>query len=277
MKTRNFALYALGLAAAITFGGAATASAQAKSEKRIPVRKDQAPEPVMARVDTVRIVRVDMVMSRGRVDTVSIRMRPDTVMQMQMLPVQKLPGVYFGIGGGVAIPFSSYRNSQKDGADLNAMLGYFPQGGALGLRIDGNAAFFGKRDTDCPNCPTPRLYSGSADVVLRFPLDRTSPLNPVLYFLGGGGIDKFSNFLPYRNSSNTIVTAGKDTYLAYPGIPLTAASAGDKSLFYHYDAGLGLEFSGGPAHLFVESKFVSVNTTGGPSRYFPIIAGFKFY
>ena len=277
MKTRNFALYALGLAAAITFGGAATASAQAKSEKRIKVRKEAAPEPVMARVDTVRIVRVDTVTMRGRVDTVTIRMRPDTVMQMQMLPVQKLPGVYFGIGGGVAIPFSSYRNSQKDGPDLNAMLGWFPQGGALGLRIDGNAAFFGKRDTDCPNCPTPRLYSGSADVVLRFPLDRTSPLNPVLYFLGGGGIDKFSNFLPYRNSSNQTVTAGKDTYLAYPGVPVTTASAGDKSLFYHYDAGLGLEFSGGPAHLFVESKFVSVNTTGGPSRYFPIIAGFKFY
>jgi hypothetical protein len=277
MKTRNFALCALGLAAAITFGSAETAAAQAKSEKRIPVRKDQPAEPVVTHVDTVRIVRVDTSTLRGRVDTVTIRMRPDTVIQMQMLPVQKLPGWYFGLGGGVAVPYSSYRNSQKDGPDLNAMIGWFPHDAALGLRIDGNAAFFGKRDTDCPNCPSPKLYSGSADVVLRFPLDRTSKLNPVLYFLGGGGIDKFTDFLPYKNSSNTIVTAGSDTYLNYPGIPLTAATAGDKSLFYHWDAGTGLEFSAGPAHLFVESKFVSVNTTGGPSRYFPIIAGFKFY
>ena len=58
MKTRNSALYALGLAAAITLGGAVTAAAQdttrARSQTRIPVRKDQ-PAPVQARVDTVTI------------------------------------------------------------------------------------------------------------------------------------------------------------------------------------------------------------------------------
>ena len=277
MKTRNFVLSALGLAAAITFGGAATASAQARSDTRIPVRKDQpAPEQVV-KVDTIRIVKVDTVMRPGRVDTVTMRMKPDTVMQMQMLPLQKLPGVYFAIDGGVAIPYSSYRNSQKDGAIVGAQLGFFPGAGALGLRIDGAAVFFGKRDTDCLNCPTPRLYSGSGDVVLRFPLDRTSTLNPVLYFLGGGGIDKFQNFLPYRNRSNQTVSAGKDTYLAYPGVPVTAATAGTKSIFYHYDAGLGLDFNVAAAHMFIESKFVSVTTTNGPSRYFPIVAGLKFY
>jgi hypothetical protein len=99
----------------------------------------------------------------------------------------------------------------------------------------------------------------------------------VLYFLGGGGIDKFSNFLPYRNKGNTTVTAGSDTFLGYPGLPLTAAQAGDKSIFYHYEGGLGLDFNISAAHMFVESKFVSVTTTNGPSRYFPIVAGFKFY
>jgi hypothetical protein len=277
MKTRNFALCALGLAAAITFGGAATASAQARSDTRIPVRKEQTPEPVAPKVDTIRIVRVDTVTLRGRVDTVTVRVKPDTVLQMQMLPLQKLPGVYFAIDGGVAVPYSSYRKSQKDGPIIGAQLGWFPGAGALGLRIDGAAAFFGKRETDCPNCPSPRLYSGSGDVVLRFPLDRTSKLNPVLYFLGGGGIDKFSNFLPYRNKGNAIVTAGSDTYLGYPGLPLTAATAGDKSIFYHYEGGLGLDFNVSAAHMFVESKFVSVTTTNGPSRYFPIVAGFKFY
>jgi hypothetical protein len=277
MKTRNFALCALGLAAAITFGGAATASAQARSDTRIPVRKDQPAEPVVAKVDTIRIVRVDTVTLRGRVDTVTIRTRPDTVVQMQMLPVQKLPGVFFAIDGGIAVPYSNYRNSQKDGPIIGAQLGWFPGASALGIRIDGTAAFLGRRETDCPNCPSPRVYTGSADVVLRFPLDRTSKVNPVLYFLGGGGIDKFSNFLPYR-SGTTTVTAGKDTYLAYPGIPLTTATVGDKSLFYHWDAGIGFDLSAGPsAHMFVESKFISINTTNGPTRYIPVVAGFKFY
>ncbi|MDB4890121.1 MAG: hypothetical protein JWL61_1976 [Gemmatimonadetes bacterium] len=277
MKTRNFALCALGLAAAITFGGAATASAQARSDTRIPVRKDQ-PAPAPTVTDTVRIVRVDTVTLRGRVDTVTVRtVRTDTVTQMQMLPVQKLPGVYFGLGAGVAIPYSRYRSSTKDGLDLQAQLGWFPKDAALGLRLTGDAIFFRNRDTDCPNCPTPRLYQGAADVLLRFPLDRTSKLNPVLYFLGGGGINKFQNFLPYRNKSNAIVTAGSDTYLQYPGLNLTATQAGDKSIFFSYEGGLGMDFNAGPAHMYVESKFVQVQTTGGPSRYIPIVAGFKFY
>ena len=274
MKTRNFALCSLGLAAAITLGGAATASAQARSDTRIPVRKDQPAE--VAKVDTIRVVRVDTVTLRGRVDTVTIRTKPDTVTQMQVLPLRALPGVYFGIGGGVAVPYRSWRNSTKDGPDLNVMLGWFPQNGALGLRIDGNAAFLANRDTDCPNCPKPKVYQGNADVVLRFPLDRTSKLNPVLYFLGGAGIDKFSDFLPYRNSENKIVTAGSDTYLAYPGLTLTAATAGDKSMFWHYEGGLGLDFDAGPAHMFVESKFQTINTTNGNSHLIPIIGGFKF-
>lgn len=276
MKTRNFALCALGLAAAITFGGAATASAQARSDKRIPVRKDQPAEQVV-RVDTIRIVRVDTVTMRGRIDTVTVRMKPDTVMQMQMLPTQKLPGVYFALGAGVALPYSSYRHSTKDGLDLNAQLGWFPKDAALGLRVTGDAIFFNNRDTDCPNCPSPRLYNGAADVVLRFPLDRTSKLNPVLYFLGGGHIDKFQNFLPYVNHGGRVTTAGGDTYLNYPGLNLTAAAAGDKSIFYGYEGGTGFDLNVGPAHMYAEGKFVQVQTTGGPSRYFPIVVGFKFY
>jgi hypothetical protein len=277
MKTRNFALCALGLAAAITFGGAATASAQARSDTRIPVRKDQpAPEQVV-RTDTIRIVRVDTVMRPGRVDTVTVRVKPDTVMQMQMLPVQKLPGVYFGLGGGVAIPYSSWRNVVKDGPMVQAQIGWFPKDAALGLRLDGAAVFMGKRDTDCPNCDSPRLWQGSAEALLRFPLDRTSKLNPVLYFLGGGGVDKFQHFAPYRNKAGTIITAGENTVLNYPGTTLTAAAAGNKGIFYHWDAGTGLDFNLGPAHMYVEGKFVQVQTTGGPSRYFPVTAGFKFY
>ncbi|MEO6435213.1 MAG: hypothetical protein ABIP55_05570, partial [Tepidisphaeraceae bacterium] len=217
MKTRNFALCSLGLAAAITLGGAATASAQVRSDRRIPVRKDQPAEPAPMKVDTVRIVRVDTVTVRGRTDTVTIRSRPDTIREMQMIPARGLPGLYFGIGAGAAIPYDSWRNSVKDGPDVQVQLGWFPRNGMLGLRADGNAAFLSNRDTNCRTCPKPKVYSGSGDVVLRFPLDRLSKLNPVLYFLGGGGITKFQNFLPYTSRDNKVVNAGGDTYRTYPG------------------------------------------------------------
>lgn len=275
MKTRNFALCSLGLAAAITLGGAVTASAQVRSDTRIPVRKDQPAEVPVAKVDTIRIVRVDTVTLPGRVDTRTVT-RVDTVMQMQMLPMRALPGLYFGIGGGLAVPYQSWRESTKDGPMLQAQLGWFPQNGALGLRLDGVAAFLAERDTDCPNCPKPKLYQANADVVLRFPLDRMSKLNPVLYFLGGGGIDKFTDFLPYRNDDNKIVTAGESTILNYPGLTLTAATRGDKDWFWHYEGGLGIDFDAGPAHMYVESKFQTINTINGNSHLIPIVAGFKF-
>jgi hypothetical protein len=275
MKTRNFALCSLGLAAAITLGGAVTASAQARSDTRIPVRKDQTPPVVETKTDTIRIVRVDTVTLPGRVETRTVT-RVDTVTQMQMLPMRALPGVYFGLGAGLAVPYQSWRNTTKDGFLGQVQLGWFPANGAIGLRADASGNILSNRDTDCPNCPKPKLYQGSADVVLRFPLDRMSKLNPVIYFLGGGGIDKFSDFLPYRNTDGKIVTAGESTILNYPGLTLTTATRGEKDWFWHYEGGVGLDFDAGPAHMFVETKFQTINTTNGNSHLIPVVAGFKF-
>ena len=280
MKTRNFVLCALGLAAATTFGSA-EASAQARSQKRIPIRKDQPAEA--PKVDTVFVTKVDTMTIRGRTDTVVRtvdRLRVDTV--MQQLPLQRLPGLYLGLGGGVAVPMNDWRNSTKDGPAIQGQLGWFPKDGALGLRVDALGNFFGHRATDCPSCPSPKLYEANADLVLRFPLDRTSHLNPVIYVMGGGGIDKFSDFLPYRNSSNKTVTAGSDTYLNYPGLTLssTAGAAnfrGDKSMFFNYNAGAGLDWTGFGLHWYVETKYTTINTTNGNSHYWPITLGLKFY
>ena len=65
------------------------------------------------------------------------------------------------------------------------------------------------------------------------------------------------------------------------------ANRGDKSLFYHYDAGAGLELGRGDVRFFVESKYVTINTQklargaakadgSHTSHYFPIIAGINF-
>ena len=287
MKTRNFALCALGLAAAITFGGAATASAQARSTTRIPVRKDEGPQAV--KVDTVRLP--------GRVDTVMVRVRPDTVIRtvtgpvrydtvMQARPLMPLSRLYFGLGAGVGIPMNNWRNSTKDGPALHAHLGLFPGAGMLGFRLDGDAAFLHHRDTDCKTCPDPRVYQGSGNLVLRMPLDRTSKLNPVIYALAGGGVTKFQNFLAYQRNGK-LVTAGGDTYVPFtagppPGatgtaIAVSTANRGSGSLFGHGQAGAGLELNVfNSAHLFVEGKYTMIKTNGGNSHLWPVVAGFNF-
>lgn len=280
MRIRTSTLCAFGLTAALSLGGAVSASAQvdtsrARSTTRIPVRKEGAAPRTIT--DTVTVTRTDTV-TVNRTDTVRVT-RVDTVTRVEELPLQPLPGVFFGLGAGVAVPMNNWRNSTKDGPDFHAHLGWFPGTSPLGIRLAGDYAMFGRRESDCASCPKPKLLSGSADLVLRFPLARKAPLNPVFYVLGGGGLDKFTDFLPYRNSNNQIVTAGKDTYLPYPGItpPLTSTTVGDKSLFYHWDVGPGLEFNVGPAHLFVEAKYTSINTQNGNSHYWPIVAGLNFY
>ena len=281
MKNRNFALCALGLAAAITFGGAATASAQATSTKRIPVRKDEPQQPV--HVDTVRI--------QGRTDTVMVRMRPDTVVRMVdrvrydttmvMPPLMRLPTAYFGLGAGIAMPMNNWRNTTKDGFGLQAQAGYFPKNGTIGIRGDVNYSWLNKRETDCKPCADPRILAGSLDLVARFPLDQRSKLNPVVYILGGGGVDKIFDFIAYRNTDNKVVTAGTATQLStatsYPGLAVTTASRGTKSSFFHYEGGAGLDVSLGGLHTFVETKYSTLNTINGKSHYWPTIFGLKFY
>lgn len=272
MKTRNSALLTLGLAAAITLGGAVTALAQdttrARSQTRIPVRKEQ--PAAVARTDTVTIVRTDTVV-QTRTDTVTVT-RVDTVTRVEELPLQPLKSFQFGIGVGAAFPVADLRNVVKDGYDVHAHLGFFPGASALGLRIDGDWVAFPNRDESCSQCPGTKLIQGSANLVLRFPLDRKSPVNPQIYFLGGGGIDKFTDFTAYvTNTDRTLVTAGKDTYTG-SGSYASSSQIGDKSLFYHWDVGAGIQLG----KFFIESQYVSINTDGDNTAYVPLRIGLNF-
>ena len=281
MKTRKqSALCALGLAAMI-LGGAASVSAQdttatgrARSQQRIQVRKDQGTTPAatVARTDTVTITRTDTIRMTIR-DTVTVT-RTDTVTRIEELPLQPLPGFFFGVGVGAALPTGDFRGVAKDGFTGGAHLGFFPGTSPIGIRLDGAYTMFGARETDCPNCESTKLISGTANVLLRFPMDRKSRVNPVVYFLGGYGIDRFTDFKPYRTNERPpqIVTGGSETVLNYPGLPRTAAQVGDKSNFYHYAAGGGIQFS----RFFLEAKYNSINTEAVRTAYVPITIGLNF-
>jgi hypothetical protein len=275
MKTRNSALCALGLAAAITLGGAVTAAAQdttrARSQTRIPVRKDQPAATVAPRVDTVTVTRTDTVV-RTRTDTVTVT-RVDTVTRIEELPLQPLKSFQFGIGVGAALPTGDWRNVTKDGFDVHAHLGFFPGASVFGIRLDGDYVSMGGRDTDCSGCPGAKLISGTGNVVLRFPMDRKSPVNPQIYFLGGAGLDWFQDFTPYRTTERPplLVTAGADTYRGAGSAAPGTAALEDNQL-WHWNVGAGIQLG----RFFIESKYVAINTTNKNSAYVPVLIGLNF-
>jgi hypothetical protein len=274
MKTRNSALCALGLAAAITLGGAVTAAAQdttrARSQTRIPVRKDQ-PAAVAPRVDTVTVTRTDTVV-RTRTDTVTVT-RVDTVTRIEELPLQPLGAFQFGVGVGAALPTGDWRNVSKDGYDIHAHLGWFPGASVFGLRLDGDYIGMGGRETDCSGCPGAKEFAVGLDAVLRFPLDRKSPVNPQFYVLGGGGFDWFSDFTPYRTTERPpqTVTGGKNTYTG-AGSVVRSTTGIDDSQLWHWDVGAGIQLG----KFFIESKYVAINTDNKSSAYVPVRIGITF-
>jgi hypothetical protein len=275
MKTRNSALFALGLAAALTLGGAMTASAQdttrARSQRRIPVRKEQpAPQPV--RVDTVTITRTDTVV-RTRTDTVTVT-RVDTVTRIEELPLQRLPGWQFGLATGLDIPTGAWLQSNRLGWTGHAHLGWFPGTSPVGIRVDGDYSNFGAQDW-CPNCSSTSLWQLSGELVWRIPLDRKSKVNPQIYFLGGGGFDWFNDFIPFIQSDRTIVNAGSKTVTVGTlpsGLPVAVVSTDEGGTFGHWSLGGGVQLGG----FFLESQYKSIGTNNGNSNHVPVLVGWNW-
>ena len=266
MKTRNSALYALGLAAAITLGGAVSAGAQKKAPRRvrparsIPIKKDT---PVAMKADTITVTRVDTVVVR-RTDTVTTTMmRTDTVMRMVYPPLAPLPGFFFGLGAGADIPMNDIRGFVKDGPAGQIQMGYFPMNSPLGLRADATYGKLGARETDCRTCSSPKLLTVGGDVILRMPLDRSSKINPVLYVMGGGGYAKFSDVDARQNPAALNVNFRNEGNL-------------------YYDVGPGVDFTLGGLHLYAEGKYMTIrsgtatNKRNGNIHLFPVFGGIKF-
>jgi hypothetical protein len=258
-------LYALGLAAAISLGAAVTADAQATPrrratpQRRIPVRKEV---PAPAKTDTVIVTRVDTVTVR-RVDTLTgpTVMRYDTVTRMVYPPLQRLPGLFFGIGAGATIPMNNIRALVKDSWGVQGQVGFFPMNSPLGLRADATYGQLHARETDCPTCKSAKLWSIGGDVILRMPLDRTSKLNPVLYVFGGGG---WSNFGTITKPQQLV------RYAPNASIDVSGGHG-------YWDVGPGVDFSVGGLHLYAEGRYMTIMTTGKNAHMFPVYGGIKLY
>jgi hypothetical protein len=219
------------------------------------------PQPV--KPDTVIVTRVDTVTVR-RVDTLTgpTVMRYDTVTRMVYPPLQRLPGLFFGLGAGATIPMNNIRAVTKDSWGLQGQVGYFPMNSPLGLRADATYGMLHARETDCRTCSNPKLWTVGADVILRMPLDRTSKLNPVLYAFGGGGWSNFSD-----------IDARQTAVIGRPPAVPDFSNGGQA----YWDVGPGVDFNVGGLHLYVEGKYMSVLTDGKNVHLFPVYGGLKFY
>lgn len=266
MKTRNSALFALGLAAAITLGGAVTAGAQAKKRttrrrtpaQRIPIRK----EVPTTKTDTVIVTRVDTVTVRGRTDTVtSTVVRYDTVTRLVYPPLAPLPGLFFGLGAGANIPMNNIRAVTKDGFAVQGQVGWFPSANsAFGLRADATYGQTPHRETDCRGCSDPKEWTVGGDAILRFPIDRTSKLNPVLYAFAGGGWLNFSSI-----DSRQTGAFGRSE---------PSFKNGGKA---YWDLGPGVDFTVGGLHFYAEGRWMTIMTDNKSAHMFPVYGGLKFY
>jgi hypothetical protein len=187
-------------------------------------------------------------------------MRYDTVTRMVYPPLQRLPGLFFGLGAGANIPMNDIRGTFKDSYAGQAQVGYFPTNSPFGIRADGTFGRIHSRERDCRNCANPSVWTVGGDVILRMPLDRTSKLNPVLYVFGGGGWSHFGDI----TKPQQIVRTAKG--------PLDVSGGHG-----YWDVGPGVDFSVGGLHLYAEGRYMTIMTPNKNAHMFPVYGGIKLY
>jgi len=268
MHFRSSSKFALALSAALTLGAAAEASAQA-----IPRGGKEPPPPT----------RTDTVWRPGRVDTVTVFRRPDTVMVTRYDTVRMEPapmpmamrtygrGMYFGLGGGLTSPNREFRNYEP-GWNATAMVGVDPVSFPLGWRVDVSYDQFAERTNLAELGPDPSLFSVNGDLKLRIPIFPT--LNRVaIYGLGGLSYVRYKDMIVGpRVADNVRITTAAGATAARLDLS-SQQQATDK---WGWNGGAGLSFGlGNSADLFIESRFIAA-TWDTDQSYVPIVAGFTW-
>ena len=290
----------IGLAIALTMGGASTANGQqpdttvrktttrkttrtkkkTTSTQRIPITKDNsgevqqpaAPPPTVnqdsiaaaerARQDSIAAAEMARQDSIARADSIAAAERA------RISWMRKHGGWYFGVGGGVSIPTGSMTNAGLNsggyttGWNVMVPIGYDFNKSILGFRLDGTYDQLHGRNFNNLEGQNLHAWSVNLDARLRAPLGRSFSR---FYLLGGatyGGLGGwFTDFTDPNNPQN---------------------KAGSSSN-WGWNAGAGFNFNWGfMVGLFLESRYMWVNQqaeTGFPythAAWVPITLGFTF-
>jgi len=284
MFNRNALLFVAG--AAIFTLDASVATAQAKSQKRIPITKEAPGEVAPPRVDTVTVYRTDTLRTMGRVDTVRVTQtntvtRVDTVMQNVPMVAHHIGGVYLGLGAGPNLPFGAIRTVNEPGAMGQVALGWQSLNMPLGIRVDGSFTQFSDNADYASLGDKAKMWIGSADLRLNLPIFNHFLGSSVImtpYLLGGGSYLYYNN-LRMQLHDRTGGVGGQHAVIAG-----TSSTQGFTNTDYHdswgWNAGGGLAFHAGKKELFVESRAIHFNRDDaryGTSWSVPITFGVNFF
>jgi hypothetical protein len=308
---------AIGLAIAVLLGAAPTARGQDSrrptSTRRIPITKDRpalpAPTPApaatsrvnqdsiaaaeRARQDSIAaaernkqddVARRDQmrrdsitVAERQRQDSIAAadEARQDSIARAQnrarskeelRMARRNNSGFYIGVAGGSTMPMDELKDNVTSSYDMGwnvtVPFGWDFRSFPLGLRFDlamdnlmGKANLVDSFGNPMRNVA---IYSGSGGLKLNVPIFRTASR---LYLIGGAGAHRITGYATSVDSAQTIMDA--KTNIGWYG-------------------GAGLNFRFGRTALFVESRYINIDTKQPvgfayqKANYIPIILGFQF-
>jgi hypothetical protein len=279
MSVRNVPLAVL--SAALVLAGSGVASAQAASDKRIPVTKERGGEVALSpRVDTVMVYRTDTVTvtRMGRIDTVMktvTTVRYDTVRIETPAPppppvmVRFPSGMYFGLAAGLSGPAGSLFQANNFGGDAQVQLGWQKQHVPLGFRLDGNAVRFNQDAGYAGFGVHGRIVNVNGDLKLALPTHLLG-ISPRfgLYGIGGGTFSAFTH-LPM------------DLEAGVPGGVGPTNTAAPSSSWQHewgWNGGGGASLMWGHSEVFVEARVIQFKASNAQAaRQVPIVLGMNWY
>ncbi len=148
---------------------------------------------------------------------------------------------YVGFGGGLSLPMGNFGDTYKTGWLGQVIAGITGANGMLGGRIDG---MYVKHSVDAGTGPSVKLLGANADVVLS-PGSAAAKLRP--YLLGGLGF--------FNVKSGT--------------------GSGDTKFAFNLGGGLTVK-AGSRMAVFLEGRYISVQTEGSSTGFIPISIGLRW-
>jgi len=260
------------MAAALSLEATAASAQRARSTTRIPVSKEAPGEVIAPKVDTVRITeyRTDTLRLPGvnRIDTVTTTVTRYDTTRVETLPMQlnRVGGLYFGLGLGETNPHGSLATGQSAGLTAQAQLGWQHATAPFGLRVDANYAKFGEERQSASLGANPDVLNLSGDAKLGLNFLNAIFGYPRFGFYAVGG-PTYTRYKELR-----VTTGPQETHTIIP----TDGAWHNK---FGFNAGGGAAIGWGRTELFIESRYFAMTPTNanGRASQIPIVIGFNWY
>jgi len=273
MWNRNTLVLVAG--AAIFALDASAASGQAKppvrSTTKIPIKKEPPPPPAATvRVDTQMVYRTDTLRLPGRTDTVRTTntvTRVDTMRVEMPLVLEKVGGLYFGLGAGGSLPAANFNDSDHPGWRLEGLLGVDPVGSPFGLRLSGGYSRYEPHSYATRVLENAAIMNAALDLKLRILAIQPMSKHIQLYGIAGGTWNRFKDILEI--DSKGVMSVGDHI----GGINRLPLADHEWHTGFGYNLGGGAEIGKGNTNFFLEGRYSRFAGENSKISHAPVIVG----